>query len=153
MSPGGGGTSANVLHIATHFDVDRSMLLLGDGDKLSIGEMARWSPRLSQYDLVTLSACDTGRVTGGAESLGALFRKYGARAVLVTLWPIADVGAEPFMSEFYRQRGATRQQSKAVALRRAQLAFLHSAVRDDTGKATFSHPYYWSAYMLVGNWQ
>ena len=153
MAPGGGLSSPSVLHIATHFDVDRAMLLLGDGDKMSIGEISRWGPRLGQYDLVTLSACDTGRTAGNAESLGALFRKYGARAALVTLWPIADVGAEPFMSEFYRQRGAVRRQSKGLALQRAQLALLSGAGSSSGDRPDLSHPYYWAGYLLIGNWQ
>ncbi|MGK7929956.1 MAG: CHAT domain-containing protein, partial [Microcystaceae cyanobacterium] len=35
-------------------------------------------------------------------------------------------------------------QNKAEALRQAQLSLLHSP--------EFSHPFYWSAFVLVGNW-
>ena len=34
--------------------------------------------------------------------------------------------------------------TKAEALRRAQLAVLHNE--------KFAHPYFWSAFVLVGNW-
>jgi CHAT domain-containing protein len=150
LGPAGGG--ASFLHIATHFKVEKSLLLLGNGAKLSTGRILGWTPRLGQYDLIALSACDSGVSEGAVDSLGGLFRSKGAKAVLATLWPVADVGAAPLMMEFYRQRGEKRITSKAAALREAQLAMLKGRIRDESGKTDLRHAYFWAPYVLMGNW-
>ncbi len=149
-------TPVRVLHIATHYRMDTASLLLGDqSNSVKLGDMKAWKPRLDQYDLITLSACETGR-DDVLDSLGHSFRTWGAKAVLATLWPVADVGAAPLMVEFYRQRGASRQMSKSAALQQAQLAMLRGQLQPE--KATpnapqdLSHPYYWAPYVLMGNW-
>lgn len=86
------------------------------------------------------------------DSLGGLLRSKGAKAVLATLWPVADVGAAPLMMEFYRQRGEKRTMSKAAALQEAQLAVLKGRTKDETGKTDLRHPYFWAPYVLMGNW-
>ena len=148
------GTSApTLLHIATHFSIDKSLLLLGDGDKLKLSQLVNWNPRLGHYDLIALSACDSGKSTEGVESLGGLLRRQGAKSVLATLWPIADVGAGPLMVEFYRQRGAQRAMAKSEALRRAQLAMLRGELKNpDNPAIDLRHPYFWAGYVLMGNW-
>lgn len=150
LGPGGGG--ASFLHIATHFKVEKSLLLLGDGSKLSTAQILGWTPRLGQYDLIALSACDSGVSEGAVDSLGGLLRSKGAKAVLATLWPVADVGAAPLMMEFYRQRGEKRAMSKAAALQAAQVAMLKGRIKDGTGKTDLRHPYFWAPYVLMGNW-
>ncbi|MCV2350805.1 CHAT domain-containing tetratricopeptide repeat protein [Paucibacter sp. Y2R2-4] len=150
LGPAGGG--ASFLHIATHFKVEKSLLLLGDGSKLSTGQILGWTPRLGQYDLIALSACESGVSEGALDSLGGLFRSKGAKAVLATLWPVADVGAAPLMMEFYRQRGEKRSMSKAAALQQAQLGMLKGAIKDEAASADLRHPYFWAPYVLMGNW-
>jgi CHAT domain-containing protein len=143
---------ARVLHIATHYRMDSASLLLGDQrTSVKLDDMKAWQPRLGQYDLIALSACETGR-DNVLYSLGHNFRAWGAKAVLATLWPVADVGAGPLMVEFYRQRGAHRQMSKSEALQKAQLAMLRGQLRPETGPQDLSHPYYWAPYVLMGNW-
>ncbi|WP_374409324.1 CHAT domain-containing protein [Hydrogenophaga sp.] len=149
---GSASGGANFLHIATHFKLEKSLLLLGDGSKLSTADILKWTPRLGQYDLIALSACDSGVSEGGVESLGGVFRANGAKAVLATLWPVADVGAAPMMVEFYRQRGEQQAMSKSAALQRAQQAMLKGQIMDAGGKADLRHPYFWAPYVLMGNW-
>src|SRR4029077_5076718 len=77
--------------------------------------------------LLTLSACDTA--IGGAngkevEGLAYLAQILGANAVVGSLWPVADVGAEALMREFYYLRTKYPALSKAEAFQRAQLALL-----------------------------
>jgi CHAT domain-containing protein len=43
-------------------------------------------------------------------------------------------------------RGANPRDSKAEALRAAQLSLL----RDNP---SFSHPYFWAPFILIGNWR
>lgn len=149
---GSAGSGASFLHIATHFKLEKSLLLLGDGSKLRTADILKWTPRLGQYDLIALSACDSGVSEGGVESLGGVFRAQGAKAVLATLWPVADVGAAPLMVEFYRQRGEQQAMSKSAALQSAQKAMLKGRIKDDTGKADLRQPYFWAPYVLMGNW-
>lgn len=161
LAPTGGG--ASFLHIATHFKVEKSLLLVGDGSKLNVAQIfgrksddqkqaPGWTPHLGQYDLIVLSACDSGISEVAVESLGGMFRSKGAKAVLATLWPVADVGAALLMMEFYRERGEKRAMSKAAALQQAQLAMLRGRIQDDSSKADLRHPYFWAPYVLMGNW-
>ena len=82
MGPGG-SAGPSFLHIATHFKAEKSLLLLlGDGSKLRTADIVARTPRLGQYDLIALSACDSGVSEAAIESLGAMFRSQGAKAVL-----------------------------------------------------------------------
>ena len=97
-----------------------------------------------QADLVVLSACETG--TGevsrseGAISLGRAFFYSGAKSILNTLWSVDDASTGELMRQFYTdiRDGFTR----STALRKAKLTFI------EEGK--YAHPYYWSAFMLIG---
>jgi CHAT domain-containing protein/tetratricopeptide (TPR) repeat protein len=180
-----------VLHIASHFkftpgtEAD-SYLLLGDGSHLSLKDIRQGDYPFGQLDLLTLSACATamqgGREANGkeVEGFGALAQNKGAKAVLASLWPIADASTAQLMQTLYRHR-QQQHLNKAEALRQAQLALLNgeqvlkvSAIspdirggtyvqtdgQTDTGsvpfktdpKAPFAHPYYWAPFILMGNW-
>ncbi len=157
-----------------------SFLLLGDGKKLSMGTMfASKSPfSFTHVDLLTLSACDTasGLQKGDGreiESFGALAQKRGAGAVLATLWPVADASTATFMQEFYSQLGL-KGHSKAAALANTQRLFLQKAnklhkqsstrgrlltitpsknISANSQKLSWSHPYFWAPFILMGNWR
>jgi len=169
------------LHVASHFrlvpgDAGNSVLLLGDGRRLSLDEFRKEERfRLTDLDLLTLSACETA---GGVDQTGAeiesfasVVQKRGASAVLATLWPIADSSTSLLMAEFYKHFLAAGE-DKATALRKAQIAMLKgelkpkgvltasrsanemietpiNALSEEPG---FQHPYFWSAFILMGNW-
>lgn len=174
--------SPPVLHIASHFkftpgtEAD-SFLVMGDGARLSLQQI-RQDDLQFNVDLLTLSACETavGDNARGqeVEGLGALAQKQGAKAVLATLWPVADSSTGLFMREMYRIR-AEQKLTKAEAIRQVQLGFANGrlkagdalalrsasvagAVRTaDTqvkpGQATnYGHPFYWAPFILMGNW-
>ena len=136
----------NVVHIASHFvfqaaDARASFLLLGDGRRLTLTQLATADYRFDQVDLVTLSACQTALVAGNSfgqevEALGTLLQAQGAGAVLSTLWSVADASTAQFMRRLYEAREggpSTRGGvSRAQALRIAQLSF----IREDAGVAT-----------------
>lgn len=170
------------LHVASHFrlvpgDAANSVLLLGDGRKLSLDEFRKDERyRLTNLDLLTLSACETA---GGVDQTGAeiesfasVVQKRGASSVLATLWPIADSSTAALMSDFYKGFLATGL-DKATALRNAQIAMLRGETRPTSmvtasrsadevidvpaantllAEPGFQHPYYWSAFILMGNW-
>ena len=185
----------NVVHFATHFrlgsDTADSFLLLGNNKALTLAEVAD-SPEmnLTDVELVTLSACNTG--FGGLEnsqtlaenngkevdSLAQFIELRGAKSVLATLWAVADESTAVLMGEFYRLRRENQNWTKAETLRQAQLKLLDGkytpaqvvernrseAVRFGAGaknmpkfvkddNAPFTHPFYWSPFVLIGNWR
>ena len=97
-------------------------------------------------DLVVLSACQTGKgelETGeGIIGLTAGFLFAGSRAVLVSLWNIADRSTPAFMEEFYRHLMGGEPVSRA--LQNAKLEMIRSS---------YKHPYYWAAFSLIGDSQ
>ncbi|HKX26063.1 MAG TPA: tetratricopeptide repeat protein [Blastocatellia bacterium] len=98
-------------------------------------------------DLVVLSACLTGLgqevKSEGIIGLTRAFQYAGARSVVVSLWSVSDQSTAELMSAFYRElhRGA----AKDLALQKAMVA-----VR---GNPRWAHPYYWSAFILSGDWR
>lgn len=114
-------------------------------------------------DLVTLSACETGL---GKEVLGEgyvgfahTFLQAGARSLLVSLWPVEDEATSLLMRRFYenwrgkyaddRSIGRARPMSKAKALQEAK-HWLRT-YEDEYGRRPFEHPYFWSAFILIGD--
>jgi CHAT domain-containing protein len=137
---------AQILHIAAHGEhrldqPDLSYLQLADG-QLYADDMLQ---RDMSYELVTLSACETGRASVAASDeligLGRGFLYAGAGALLVSLWQVADTSTLHFMERMY---GALRAgSSKAAALREAQQCMLE---RD-----RMLHPAFWGAFQLIGD--
>ncbi|MGQ0605091.1 MAG: CHAT domain-containing tetratricopeptide repeat protein [Anaerolineales bacterium] len=135
-----------VLHIAAHGQhrldqPELSYLHLADG-QLYADDL--FQQDLS-YELVTLSACETGQaqVVVNDELIGLSrgFLYAGAGALILSLWPVADWAALKLMEPLYRQLRAGV--SKAGALRAAQLALLTEHRQ--------RHPAHWAAFQLVGN--
>lgn len=148
-----------VFHVASHFafvpgDDSASYLLLGDGAHLSLSEFAAGAYPLDGVDLLTLSACETGVGSGGdgreVDGLSAVAQNDGAHSVMATLWAVADASTGTFMQDFYR-RHEGQQLTKAEALRQAQLAFIQNSQAGDGGRS-YTHPYYWAPFILMGNW-
>jgi CHAT domain-containing protein len=102
---------------------------------------------LSRCELVTLSACETGRgeeVTGqGVMGLRASVLAAGARSMLMSLWDIGDVSTIKFMEHFYTNLWE-KKMSKIEALKQAQ-----EAVRNDPS-GRFKVPFFWAAWVLGG---
>ncbi len=89
---------------------------------------------------------------------------------MASLWSVDDVGTLALMNAFYQQLG--KAPTKSEALRQTQLALLNKAVYLENGKLVntaagssldlaaelgtlkdknFSHPYYWSSFVMVGS--
>ncbi len=99
-------------------------------------------------DLVTLSACDSGlgKEIGG-EGLVGLARAFhfaGARSVLASLWSVSDASTADLMKRFYGYLRAGKP--KDEALRAAQVDQIR-------GKSGSSHPFYWAAFQITGDWR
>jgi CHAT domain-containing protein len=173
-----------IVHIASHFRFnaereETSFLLLGDGSYFSLEEMQNSPGIFEKVELLTLSACDTA--TSGAngkevEGLAFVAQDLGAKAVVASLWPVADEGTEVLMREFYQLKQKNPQWSKAEALRQAQMTLLKGKASSsganekkrgptiteaESGRKTyrrdalapFGHPHYWAPFILIGNWK
>ena len=94
-------------------------------------------------DVVALTACQTGLgkdVSGeGVMSMGRAFQYAGARSVLMSLWSVAEKSSVMLVESFFQHRKSG--QSKLESLKSA---------RDDIRNAGFKHPYFWAAFILVG---
>jgi len=111
-------------------------------------------------DWVVLSACDTtaSRAGAGADAVSALggaFFYAGARALLVSNWPVETVSAKLLTVELFRRQAETPGVSRSEALRRAMLDLIDApgAVAPDTGKPVYryAHPLFWAPFSLVGD--
>jgi CHAT domain-containing protein/Tfp pilus assembly protein PilF len=166
-----------VVHVASHFqfspgDDQRSFLLLGDGSRLTLADIKSAGAMFDGVDLLTLSACSTGlgdvKMPDGSEveGFGVLAQREGAKAVVASLWPVADASTGLLMREFYRIHQSDPKLTKIEALRRAQLHLLDGKINSGgageargvrvAGEAArgrdYRHPYYWAPFFLMGNW-
>lgn len=144
--------SSEVVHLATHAEFGASpedtFILTWEG-KLSIQAMAsllRSRSRASEVpiDLLVLSACETA--TGNSRAvlgIAGMAIRSGVRSTLAGLWSLDDQAAAAFMGHFY-QALAQPNTTKASAFRQAQLALMKNP--------KFRAPYFWSPFVLVGNW-
>lgn len=117
-------STARIIHLATHAHLSEttpllSCILMADGQNITVQEMMGLQ---LDADLVVLSACASGRGerSHGDDLLGlsrALLAG-GARAALVSLWPVSDVSTCVLMGEFYRQ--LHNGVASSVALQRAR---------------------------------
>ncbi len=105
---------------------------------------------LSNTELVVLSACETGLgVTRNGEGVFGLRRalqEAGAKAVLMSLWKVPDQETEELMKLFYGKWLSGEDKQKA--LREAQLEMRERVKSRRDGEDV---PFFWGAFVLVGN--
>ncbi|MFN3285981.1 MAG: CHAT domain-containing protein [bacterium] len=93
--------------------------------------------------IVVLSGCETGasRVLPGDELVGftRAWLHAGARAVVVSLWPVHDGSTAQFMRQLYGRLG--RGARIPDALRSAGLQL----------RARWEHPWHWAGFVVVGD--
>ncbi len=98
--------------------------------------------------LVVLSACETGLgdvANGeGVYGLRRAFAIAGAETQLLSLWQVSDYGTQSLMARYYQTLvgGAGRSE----ALRQVQLEMIEQG-------GEYSHPYFWAAFVLTGDWR
>jgi CHAT domain-containing protein/tetratricopeptide (TPR) repeat protein len=99
-------------------------------------------------ELVVLSACRTGlgkEMKGeGLVGMTQGFMHAGAARVVASLWKIDDRASAEFMKYFYQGMLGEKRLSAAAALREAQLMMWQSK--------RWRFPFYWSAFILLGEW-
>ena len=162
-----------IIHLATHGEFksgqpSSSYIQFWDR-KLRLSDIRQLGLHDPTAELMVLSACRTALGDEEAElGFTGLAVQAGVKSALGSLWYVSDEGTLGLMTAFYEQL----QQSplKAEALRQAQLAMIRGQVRLEEGylitpnrrialppalanlsKKELTHPYYWSAFTLVGS--
>jgi CHAT domain-containing protein/uncharacterized protein HemY len=144
----------NVIHFATHGNLDYSRpeksfltmaknLTKGEDGMLSLQDL--WGLELmSNLNLVVLSACNTA-MSSNAEvpiSPATGFFDNGVKSVIASLWKVNDDATALLMADFYNN---LKTMEVSEALRQAQINL--------TKNPKFHHPYYWSPFILMGDWK
>ncbi len=143
----------DILHMALHGMLDEESPILSrllfHRDSVHNGELNAYEIYDLDLDanLAVLSACNTasGRLEAGEGilSLSRAFAFAGVPNLIASLWRADDDASGKIMVDFYRnlQRGLTKDE----ALRGAKLDFLRAQKSE-----TYRHPYFWAAYVLIG---
>ena len=145
------GGAPRVVHLATHGLVDptdpsRSSVALSAGNNedgyfhtLEI----LGTPTTS--GLVVMSACESarGKVSRGEGVVGLsrAFLAAGAESVVASLWAVSDESTAELMKAFYAQM-LGKKKPASRSLNEARLALIEGG--------TFSHPFYWSPFVVTG---
>ncbi len=140
-----------IVHLASHGvfvgDGQDSFILTHDSrlDMNQLEALIKYGrPGSEPIELLTLSACETAAGDDRAAlGLAGVAVKAGARSVLASLWQISDDATARLITQFYRFLQAPGV-TKAEALQRAQADLLSSG--------EFSHPSFWSPFLLIGDW-
>lgn len=136
---------ADLLHLACHgqFRPDNplfSALHLAD-DWLTVRDAYELDLRCG---LVVLSACETGvnDVSPGEELVGLArgFFSAGTPTLMVSLWTVDDTSTAELMTRVYQGLITGLGPADALAVAQRQLM------------QCYPHPYYWSAFFVLGRW-
>lgn len=139
---------AAVIHIASHAETEANhplesfLLFAGDG---AVTARDLLGMRL-KADMVVLSACETARGKigqgDGVMGLGWALLAAGARSSVLSQWKVDSAATGDLMIDFHR-RLAGGKTDRAEALRQASLATMRSPGR--------LHPFYWAAFIVLGD--
>ncbi len=168
-----------IIHLATHAEFqkgeqDKSFIQFW-GEKLSLNKLRQYTNesgwnKSPTIEMLVLSACRTALGDEQAElGFAGLAFQAGVKTVIGSLWYVSDTASLTLMSEFYSQLKTAPTRSEALRL--AQNALLQGKVKLESDRILLSngqsvllppnlngtslnltHPYFWSAYTLVGNW-
>jgi CHAT domain-containing protein/tetratricopeptide (TPR) repeat protein len=142
---------AKILHFATHGILNNaspmySHLALADGGAGEDGLLEAWELMQLELhaDLAVLSACETarGRFGAGEGMVGLSWAMFmaGVPSIVVSQWKVESAGTRDLMINFHR--GLMSSETKSAALRQAALKVMKNSAT--------SHPFYWGAFVLVG---
>ena len=146
-------SSVALVHIAAHGKMETGEVILAPNTTRETTQPEEKDYLLTMKDvmeaglraqLVVLSCCHSARGEVMAEGVVGIARAFlgaGARAVVVTLWAIADEGTLEFMSFFYDALAKGKKASEA----------LNQAMRCMRESGTFKEVKYWAPFVLIGD--
>lgn len=145
----------SIVHLATHgkfsSNPDETFILAWD-ERIKVKELDKLLRQQNQsqsepIELLVLSACQTAQGDNRAAlGLAGVAVRAGARSTIASLWQVNDASTANLMSLFYEYYKKP-QVTKAEALRQAQLTLLR-----DYPDTDYNRPYYWAAFVIIGNW-
>jgi CHAT domain-containing protein len=163
-----------IVHLATHGEfqsgIPQNSYIQFGSQRVLLTELPSLSLNNPPVELLVLSACRTALGDREAElGFAGLALQAGVKSALGSLWYISDTGTLAMMTEFYQALQDTT--TKTDALRQAQLRLLNGDTQwleivqgyaADTGDADLlnlsihdaerlRHPYYWSAFTIIGS--
>jgi len=99
-------------------------------------------------DLVVLSACNTAGGSGrfGGDALSGLAESFffaGARNLLVSHWQVPSAATTQLMTGLFETMGSQLERGSSPSLRIAQMKM--------TSLEKTAHPFFWGAFVLVGD--
>ncbi len=150
------GEEYNIIHFATHGNLDyedfgKSFLTMAsnpakDEDGMLTLEELWGMDVMSHLNIVVLSACQTAVSKGSDESSpvspASGFLQNGVKSVVATLWKVDDEATALLMGDFYKN---IKTMDAVDALRLAQ--------GNLSNNPKYSHPFYWAAAVLLGDWR
>jgi filamentous hemagglutinin family protein len=162
-----------IVHLATHGEFkpgkpENSYIQFWN-TRLSLDQIRQLGLHNPPVELMVLSACRTALGNEEAElGFTGLAVQAGVKSALGSLWYVSDEGTLGLMTTFYQN--LKQVPIKAEALRETQLAMIQGQVRIENGQLitpnstidlpeelagiedkAFTHPYFWSAFTLVGS--
>jgi CHAT domain-containing protein/Tfp pilus assembly protein PilF len=146
----------NILHFAMHTLINNEKPMLSklvfyqDADSTEDGMLNTYELFGMELNagLAVLSACNTG--TGkllkgeGIMNLARGFVYAGVPSIVMTMWSVEDQSSAQIVNSFYQY--LDKGMPKDEALRQAKLDMLAE------GNMLRSHPYYWAAYVNIGDY-
>ncbi len=166
-------TPYGIVHLATHAEFkpgkpSNSYIQFWE-NQLQLDQIRQLGLDDERTQLLVLSACRTA--VGDAEAelgFAGLAVQAGVKSAMGSLWYVSDEGTLGLMTSFYERLQI--EPIKAEALRQAQLDMLQGKTHIESGQLVtptstidlpeqlsnlrardLSHPYFWSAFTVIGN--
>ena len=146
----------DIVHLAVHGKADTlnslnsRLIFRTEADTVEDGSLYAhelYDMNLQNLDLAVLSACESGvgkqQAGEGVMSIARGFSYAGCPSLIISLWKIDDGTSAEVMSSFYQYTSEGKDLDEALAL--AKNNYLTRA------SEFTSHPYYWSAFLDVGD--
>jgi CHAT domain-containing protein len=145
--------NSQIVHLATHGQFsskpEDTFILTWDNrlgiDRLQNLIQNRNNRSSKGIDLLVLSACQTAAGDNRATlGLAGVAIKARAKSTIASLWSVSDEGTQLLMTNLYHNL-ANPNLSKAESLKLAQTSLINNP--------KYRSPFYWGAFVLVGNWR
>lgn len=140
-----------LVHIASHGifgETSQDSFVMAHDEVISMDELERLltSNQFAEQpiEMLTLSACQTAEGDDRAPlGISGIAIRANVSSALGSLWSVSDQATVGLMNRFYTNLKSP-ELSKAQALQKAQVDFVQNSDLD--------HPFFWSPFILIGNW-